>query len=50
MEFEPAWAGRVTLPVQGQVVGFLGREAMLANKRASGRDKDLLDVKLLEQK
>lgn len=29
--------------------GFLGREALIANKRASGRGTDLDDVKRLER-
>ena len=49
VEFEPAWAGRFELTVHGHSVPFLGREALLTNKRAAGRDKDLLDVKLLER-
>jgi len=27
----------------------IGRDALIANKRAAGRDKDLLDVALLER-
>jgi hypothetical protein len=49
VEFEAAWAGRFELTIQGHLVAFLGREALLANKRAAGRDKDLLDVQLLER-
>jgi hypothetical protein len=32
----------------GMSVPFLGREALLKNKRASGRAKDLADLELLE--
>ena len=48
--FADAWAERKEVVVGGRSVGFLGRESLLVNKRATGRDKDLLDVKLLEQK
>lgn len=34
-------------PFDGGVVGFLGRQALLANKRAAGPPKDLLDVQIL---
>lgn len=47
--FDEAWAARVVRPlatVPG--VPFIGREHLLANKRASGRHKDLGDVDALE--
>ncbi len=50
VDFESGWAGRFELPVHGHRVAFLGHEALLVNKRATGREKDLLDVKLLERK
>lgn len=50
VEFADAWGSRVTVVIEGRPIGFLGREALLANKRAAGRDKDLVDVKLLEAK
>lgn len=46
--FEEAIGTAVVLEIAGLRVPFLGREALLRNKRAAGRDKDLLDVKLLE--
>lgn len=46
--FAQAWAGRVEHVVDALRVGVLGREAMLANKRATGRPKDLADVAALE--
>lgn len=49
VEFAEAWAERALLPVQGVEVAFLGRTALLKNKRAAGRTKDLLDVELLER-
>lgn len=48
VEFDAAWAGRREVEVDGRLVPFLGRDALLQNKRAAGREKDLLDVKLLE--
>lgn len=46
-EFATAWQGRVDHPVRGRSVPFLGRAALLDNKRASARRKDLADVEAL---
>jgi hypothetical protein len=48
--FEEAFAGRVLRNVDGRDVPFLGREALLKNKRATGRAKDLVDAEALESK
>lgn len=48
--FEEAWTGRVSQPVEGFEVPFIGREALLANKRATGRPKDLADIDALERR
>jgi hypothetical protein len=42
--FEEAWRSRVTASLDGIEVDFIGREALIRNKRASGRSKDLIDV------
>lgn len=47
--FDEAWPGRTSMPLRGSPVAFLGREALLRNKRAAARPKDLLDVDLLER-
>lgn len=47
--FDEAWPGRVVLEVNGVPVPFLGREALIKNKRAAARPKDLLDVEILER-
>lgn len=47
--FEEAWERRPEMPVAGISVPFLGREDLIRNKLASGREKDLLDVRLLER-
>jgi hypothetical protein len=48
MSFEEAWASRVPFEVATRTVHFIGRDALLRNKRASGRAKDLADVERLE--
>lgn len=51
VEFNEAWASRVAGDLDGQPVHFLGRETLIRNKKASGRDQDKADVqKLLARK
>lgn len=45
--FEDAWPDRVTHETEGLKVPFLGRAALVRNKRASGRAKDLADLEAL---
>lgn len=49
VEFDEAWVERRSILIDGMPVGFLGRLALIKNKRAAGRAKDLLDVELLER-
>jgi hypothetical protein len=46
-DFTAAWDARVERELRGRRVQFLGRDALLRNKRASGRRKDLADVEAL---
>jgi hypothetical protein len=46
--FEEAWSRRNTMEYQGQEFNVLSRKDLIASKRASGRDVDLEDVRLLE--
>jgi hypothetical protein len=50
VEFAEAWPGRVTHEVDGLQVPFIGREAFIRNKRASGRAKDLADLESLGER
>jgi hypothetical protein len=45
--FSEAWEGHATVTVAGLSIPIIGREAMVRNKRATGRPKDLLDLLLL---
>jgi hypothetical protein len=47
--FPEAWASRVKAEFVRAPLFVIGRQALLANKRAAGRDKDLLDITLLER-
>ena len=46
--FDEAWESRAEGELDGLAVPILGRAALLRNKRASGRLKDLADVERLE--
>jgi hypothetical protein len=47
VSFADAWATRVGYEVDGLDVPFIGREALIRNKRATGRAKDLADLEAL---
>lgn len=49
VEFEEAWASRIITKIGDLEIPVIGRGPLLANKRASGRDKDWVDVRLLER-
>jgi len=45
--FAEAWSDREEHDVRGLPVPFLGRKSLVANKRATGRTKDLADLEAL---
>jgi hypothetical protein len=45
--FEEAWSDRVVHDIGGVAVPFIGRAALIRNKRATGRARDLADVEAL---
>jgi hypothetical protein len=50
VEFDECWPTRKQVEVDGLLFYALGPEALLKNKRAAGRPKDLNDVAWLEQR
>lgn len=50
LTFERAWPNRIEAILEGVRVPVLGLRDLLDNKRASGRDKDRVDLKGLEGK
>jgi hypothetical protein len=46
-DFESAWADREEQEIRGRQVPFLGRKTLVANKKATGRTKDLADLEAL---
>src|SRR5205807_2390716 len=47
VDYEEAWSTKATGELDGLRVFFLGLDALLKNKLASGRDQDLVDVNKL---
>jgi len=47
VEFDAAWPKRIEIRIGELSVGVIGRSDFIANKRAVGRPKDLLDIELL---
>lgn len=48
VSFEEAWDGRATGRIADLECPYIGREALIRNKRALGRTRDLADLELLE--
>ena len=44
VSFEEAWQSRVSATLDGIEVDLIGRKALIRNKRAAGRSRDLIDV------
>ena len=49
VDFDQAWDNRITVELDELAVPVIGREDLLANKRACGRPKDLADAEALIQ-
>lgn len=45
LTFDGAWINRLEAPIEGVRVPVIGLNDLVANKQASGRDKDRADVK-----
>jgi hypothetical protein len=50
VSFDEAWATRRSVPFEGGVVHFIGRDELVRNKKSAGRPKDLADVSRLQKK
>jgi hypothetical protein len=49
VEFADAWARRTQVELWGLDVPVIGRDDLIRNKRAAGRERDLADVAELER-
>jgi hypothetical protein len=45
--FDEAWSERAVAELPGLSLPIIGRQALIRNKRASGRPKDLVDLQML---
>ena len=48
--FEKAWPDKVMIEIEGLSIPVIGLKQLHANKLASGREKDLLDAKLIQNR
>lgn len=48
LDFQEAWSRKETMHYMGQEFYVVSRQDLISSKRASGRDVDLEDVRLLE--
>jgi hypothetical protein len=48
ISFHEAWASRVEATYEGVRVQYIGRDALIKNKRAASRPQDLADIAYLE--
>lgn len=49
VDFAAAWSNRMDIQLEGRTIPVLGKAELIANKKATGRAKDLGDVELLEE-
>lgn len=50
VEFDAAWPRRMTIEIDGLPVDVIGRDDLVANKRATGRTQDAADVERLTRR
>ncbi|HJL40197.1 MAG TPA: hypothetical protein RMG48_02765 [Myxococcales bacterium LLY-WYZ-16_1] len=50
VDFDDAWPDRRIFELEGRKIPCIGRRALIANKRAAARPKDLADVAWLESR
>ena len=50
VDFEPCWGARLDVDLDGLSVPFFGVDDLIANKRATARPQDLVDVQSLEER
>ena len=49
IDFETAWNSRIEVSLADLVVPFISKEQLILSKRAAGRQKDLDDLRYLEE-
>ena len=49
VDFNNAYPSRTTIVMEGLNLPFISKENLIKNKKSTGRDKDIVDVKHLEE-
>lgn len=49
VDFKDAYPSRKTITMEGLDIPFISKENLIKNKKSTGRDKDLVDVRQLEE-
>jgi hypothetical protein len=49
VDFEASWQRRINVSVQNREFNFIGRDDLIASKRAAGRPNDFRDIEELER-
>ena len=49
VDFNNAYPSRTTIVMEGLNLPFISKENLIKNKKSTGRDKDLVDAKYLEE-
>lgn len=49
VDFADAYSSREKIDIEGLTLPFISKENLIKNKKSTGRDKDLVDVKHLEK-
>lgn len=49
VDFKNAYPSRTTIVMEGLNLPFISKENLILNKKSTGRDKDLIDAKHLEE-
>jgi hypothetical protein len=49
VSFKEAWAGKIAVNLEGTPSKIIGRQALIQNKRSTGRPQDLADLDVLEK-
>jgi hypothetical protein len=49
VDFNDGYSSRKTIVMEGLNIPFIAKKNLIQNKKSTGRDKDLVDVKHLEE-
>jgi len=50
LNFEEAYKNKVVVECEGEPLHFMSADDLVRNKKATGRDQDLVDAKWMESK